>query len=478
MKGLYLCLILFAATAPAHLECGGRPTYTAMDNHTTTTVPPTPAFSVPAYLEGLVTACVHLVIHQRTTRANCVLCVMATNIIAIVAAIGVYRRPRKASLRRRTRVAPQSQPENTTLLRFPAVSDHAGLYIPDAFFMNASFVLASMSRGHTHFAGKSFPSEEGMGKLFMHTMAQHPEWNRVDWQCSLFECHLRQGRICVLVEAEDPEYYKGFLSGDLQVHAATSGLANAVMLVPEPWTMVAHCDGKGVVCGCEGRPYLWVVVKHTVTNETRFVMGAHFPNTNCGPDKATGFCDETQMTKIREWFASTVQMHREANGTISVQIAGQRFSVDDCIFGSDTNDDQCQQGAITGALRTNAVDTFGSVLGTALAQQPPRVTGCALAKNGQFHYCGSCLCSVKTPVVPQYATCLPPPIYEGEDHYRFGKDETIHFDVPDTFLSKVKPAYKAATLEKAFAAYAPDCGWTHDRVAALVASGALVLKTN
>ena len=450
-----------------------------MDNHTTTTVPPTPPFSVPSYLDELVTACVHLVIHQRTTRANCVLCVMATNIIAIVAAIGVYRRPRKASLLRRTRVAPQRQPENTTLLRFPAVSDHAALYIPDAFFMNASFVLASMSQGHTHFVGKSFPSEEGMGKMFMHIMTKHPEWNTVDWQRSLFECHLRQGRVCVIVESAVREYYKKILSGNLQVHAATSGLANAVILVPEPWTMVAHCDGKGVVCGCEGRPYLWAVVKHTVTNETRFVMGAHFPNTNCGPDKATGFCDETQMTKIREWFASTVQMNLEANGTtFSVQIAGQRFTVDDCIFGSDTNDDQCQDGSITGALRTNAVDTFGSVLGTALAQQPPLVTGCALAKNGQFHYCGSCLCSVKTPVVPQYATRLPPPIYEGEDHYRFGKDETIRFDEPDTFLSKVKPAYKAATLEQAFEAYAPDCGWTHDRVAALAASGALVLKTN
>ena len=460
MKLILILLALFAATAPAHLECGERPTSTEMDNHTTT-VPPTPPFSVPSYLDELVTTCMHLVIHQRTTRANCVLCVMATNIIAIVAAIGVCRRTRA-----------------TRLLRFPAVSDHAALYIPDAFFMNVSFVLASMSRGHTHFVGKSFPSEEGMGRLFMHTMVQHPEWNQVDWQRSLFECHLRQGRICVLVEAEDPEYYKGFLSGDLQVHAATSGPANAVMLVPKPWTIVAQCDGKGVVCGCKGRPYLWAVVKHTVTNETRFVMGAHFPNTNCGPDKATGFCDATQMTMIREWFASTVQMNREANGTFCVQIAGQRFTVNDCIFGSDTNDDQCQEGSIMGTLRTNAVETFGSVLGTALAQQPPLVTGCALAKNGQFHYCGSCLCSVKTPEVPQYATRLPPPIYKGKNHYRFAKDEIIRFDEPATFLSKVKREYEAATIEKAFAAYAPDCGWTHDRVAALAESGALVLKTN
>ena len=474
MKLLLLLFVLFAATAPAHQECE-QPTSTAMGPHTTRVVAPTAPFSIPTDLDSLVTASVDIVIRQRTTRAYWVLFAMATMAGGIVAAAGVCRRTRKASLRRRARVAPL---RHTHASLFPAVSDHAALYIPDAFFMNASFVLASMSRGHTHFAGKSFPSEEGMGRLFMHTMVQHPEWNKVDWQCSLFECHLRQGRICVLVEAEDPEYYKGFLSGDLQVHTATSGLAKAVMLVPEPWTMVAHCDGKGVVCGCEGRPYLWVVVKHTVTNETRFVMGAHFPNTNCGPDKATGFCDATQMTKIREWFASTVQMHREANGTISVQIAGQRFSVDDCILGSDTNDDQCQQGAITGALRTNAVDTFGSVLGTALVQQPPLVTGCALAKNGQFHYCGSWLCSVKTPVIPQYATCLPPPIYEGEDHYRFGKDETIRFDEPDTFLSKVKPAYKAATLEKAFAAYAPDCGWTDDIVDALATSGALVLKTN
>lgn len=476
MKLILLLLVLFAATAPAHLECK-RPTSTTMSNFTTTVLP-TPPFSVSSYLDELVTTCVHLVIHQRTTRANCVLCAMATTIFAIVAAIGVYRRTRKASLRRRTRVAPQKQPESKTLLRFPAVSDHAALYIPDALFMNVSFVLASMSRGHTHFVGKSFPSEEGMGRLFTHVMTQHPEWNKVDWQRSLFEYHLRQGRICVLVEAEDPEYYKGF-SGDLQVHAATSGPANAVILVPKPWTIVAHCDSKGIVCGCEGRPYLWVVVKHTVTNETRFVMGAHFPNTNSKLDKATGFCDETQVTKIREWFASTVQLNREPNGTFSVQIAGQRFTVDDCIFGSDTNDDQCQEGSIKGALRTNAVETFGSVLGTAFAQQSPLVTGCALAKNGQFHYCGSCLCSVKTPIVPQYATCLSPPIYEGKDHYRFAKDEIIRFDEPDTFLSKVKPAYKATTIEGVFDAYAPPaCGWNDDRVDALAESGALVLKTN
>ena len=88
MKLILILLALFAATAPAHLECGERPTSTEMDNHTTT-VPPTPPFSVPSYLDELVTTCMHLVIHQRTTRANCVLCVMATNIIAIVAAIGL-----------------------------------------------------------------------------------------------------------------------------------------------------------------------------------------------------------------------------------------------------------------------------------------------------------------------------------------------------------------------------------------------------
>lgn len=451
-----LLLALLGVAAHPHCNTTTATPIALAECNTTTTAPSAPSFASLHLYEGFVNACVHLVLHQHITQANCTLCALLT-MVAIV-------------------LTPLCRRHKHTVVRFPAISDHVALYIPDALFMNASFVLANMSRGKMDFVDKSFPSEEGMGRMYTRMLEQHPKWNHIDWQRSLFVHHLQQGRMCILVEAEDPHYYRGF-TANLSVHAATSGLAKAVILVPKPWTIVARCDGQGTVCDCVGRPYLWVVVKHTLTHETRFVMGAHFPNTNCAPDKAMGFDDDTQEAKIRSWFASTVQMDRRTNGTYAVQIASRSFNVDDCIFGCDANDDHCQDGAIVGTLRTNAVNNMGPVLGAALAAQPPLVTGCALAKNGQFNYCGSWLCSAKTPQVPQYATHLPPPIYKGPDHYRFEKTNLIDFGNPSTFLSKVKPVYWADTMEKVFDAYALDCGWTKDNLRALEEQCVLVAKT-